>query len=62
VSKFIEILIQFTIVLVGLIAIATGELVDGPRYLSFLSFALQFMGILVCFGVFLVNLFRWRAK
>ena len=61
-SKFIEILIQFTIILVGLISIAVGELVNGSGYLSFLSFALQFTGIFVCFGVVLVNLVRWRTK
>ena len=58
VSKFIEILIQFTIVLVGFIAMGIGDLSDN----FVLSRVLWFLGGCVIGGVLLINIIQFWEK
>ncbi len=57
-SRFTEILIQFTIVLVGFVAMGIGDL----SYNFILSRILWFLGGCVIGGVLLINIIQFREK
>ena len=58
VSKFIDFIVQIAIVLVGLIAIAIGEM----TYNYYLRNILEYLGFFVIVGLLLVNLNWWNNK
>ncbi len=57
-SKFIEILIQFTIVLVGFIAMGIGDLSDNFD----IRRVIWFLGGSVIGGVLMINIIQFREK